>query len=247
MLRTCALIFAALAASTLDWSGAAHARAGARRATARPHHRSALSAQGTPVVLIPGLASPPAVYDELAAKIGADPPADLRSGQRLRRQRRRPARSTISCPARSTSSRLARRQQDREAGGRRPFDGRADGADAGHEASRGRRQAHDRRCAALLWNVVRSLGDARCRPPHRRADARRHGQRDSPARRCPPHMSNTDAGKAKILAWLKASDPKVVGEALVEDATTDFRPELAGDHNSPSPCFMRCHRRKAKR
>ena len=39
-------------------------------------------------------------------------------------------------------------------------------------------------------------------------------------------MSNTDAGKAKILEWLKASDPKVVGEALVEDATTDFRPDL---------------------
>jgi len=43
----------------------------------------------------------------------------------------------------------------------------------------------------------------------------------------PPHMSNTDAGKAKILAWLKASDARTVGEALVEDATTDFRPELA--------------------
>jgi pimeloyl-ACP methyl ester carboxylesterase len=41
-------------------------------------------------------------------------------------------------------------------------------------------------------------------------------------------MSNTDAGKAKILAWLKASDPKTVGEALVEDATTDVRPDLAG-------------------
>jgi len=42
----------------------------------------------------------------------------------------------------------------------------------------------------------------------------------------PPHMSNTDAGRAKILAWLTSSDPKTVGEALVEDATTDFRPEL---------------------
>jgi pimeloyl-ACP methyl ester carboxylesterase len=42
----------------------------------------------------------------------------------------------------------------------------------------------------------------------------------------PPHMSNTDAGKARILEWLRASDPKVVGEALVEDATTDVRPEL---------------------
>jgi pimeloyl-ACP methyl ester carboxylesterase len=42
----------------------------------------------------------------------------------------------------------------------------------------------------------------------------------------PPHMSNIEAGKAKILEWMKASDPKTVGEALVEDATTDFRAEL---------------------
>jgi pimeloyl-ACP methyl ester carboxylesterase len=42
----------------------------------------------------------------------------------------------------------------------------------------------------------------------------------------PPHMSNTDAGKAKILEWLKASDVKTVGEALVEDATTDVRGDL---------------------
>jgi len=42
----------------------------------------------------------------------------------------------------------------------------------------------------------------------------------------PPHMSNTEAGKAKVLEWLKTSDPKVVGEALVEDATTDVRPKL---------------------
>jgi pimeloyl-ACP methyl ester carboxylesterase len=43
----------------------------------------------------------------------------------------------------------------------------------------------------------------------------------------PPHMSNTDAGKAKIHAWLAASDRKTVGEALVEDATTDMRADLA--------------------
>jgi pimeloyl-ACP methyl ester carboxylesterase len=42
----------------------------------------------------------------------------------------------------------------------------------------------------------------------------------------PPHMSNSDAGKDKILGWLKSSDPKTVGEALVEDATTDVRPDL---------------------
>jgi pimeloyl-ACP methyl ester carboxylesterase len=49
----------------------------------------------------------------------------------------------------------------------------------------------------------------------------------------PPHMSNTDAGKAKIFAWLKASDPKTVGEALVEDSTTDVRPDLPALSNVP--------------
>jgi pimeloyl-ACP methyl ester carboxylesterase len=60
----------------------------------------------------------------------------------------------------------------------------------------------------------------------------------------PPHMSNTDAGKAKILEWLKASDPKTVGEALVEDATTDVRPDLASIavpvtvlYAAPTPAF----------
>ena len=48
----------------------------------------------------------------------------------------------------------------------------------------------------------------------------------------PPHMSNTDVGKTKILAWLRTSDPKTVGEALVEDATTDVRPILR-QSNSP--------------
>ncbi len=42
----------------------------------------------------------------------------------------------------------------------------------------------------------------------------------------PPHMSNTDAGRAKVAAWMRASDSKVVGEALVEDATTDVRADL---------------------
>ena len=42
----------------------------------------------------------------------------------------------------------------------------------------------------------------------------------------PAGMTNNDAGKAKVAAWLKASDPKIVGEALVEDATTDIRADL---------------------
>ena len=60
-------------------------------------------------------------------------------------------------------------------------------------------------------------------------------------------MSNTDAGKAKILAWLKASDPKTVGEALVEDATTDVRGRPAGDRHAGHRRSMRLAHAQARR
>lgn len=42
----------------------------------------------------------------------------------------------------------------------------------------------------------------------------------------PPNMSNSAEGQAKVLEWLKASDKAVVGQAMVEAATTDFTPHL---------------------
>ncbi|MEI9928253.1 MAG: alpha/beta hydrolase [Sphingomonas sp.] len=34
--------------------------------------------------------------------------------------------------------------------------------------------------------------------------------------------------RAKVAAWVKVSDPRVTGEALYEDMTTDLRPDMAG-------------------
>ena len=67
---SCAFILAGLAAATLDWSapGQAQPPAAAQQKPGRITIRSV--GQGTPVVLIPGLASPPAVWDDLAEKIG---------------------------------------------------------------------------------------------------------------------------------------------------------------------------------
>lgn len=48
-----------------------------------------------------------------------------------------------------------------------------------------------------------------------------------PASQAPPNMSLTEAGNAKMLEWLRASDTKVAGHALYEDLTTDFRPDVA--------------------
>ena len=66
-MRVCALILAALATTTLDWSGAAHAAAPAEQ---RLGHISIVSeGSGSPVVLIPGLSSPRAVWDGIAPEL----------------------------------------------------------------------------------------------------------------------------------------------------------------------------------
>src|SRR4051812_48262156 len=68
MLRSCAFILSLLAASTLNWSAPAHAAAAAEQKLGRITIRT--TGQGSPVVLIPGLASPAAVYDDLASNVG---------------------------------------------------------------------------------------------------------------------------------------------------------------------------------
>jgi pimeloyl-ACP methyl ester carboxylesterase len=66
-MRICATILAALAASTLDWSGSAHA---AQTAEQRLPHTSIVSeGSGPSVVLIPGLSSPRAVWDGVAPEL----------------------------------------------------------------------------------------------------------------------------------------------------------------------------------
>ncbi|MGZ8998634.1 MAG: alpha/beta fold hydrolase [Allosphingosinicella sp.] len=43
----------------------------------------------------------------------------------------------------------------------------------------------------------------------------------------PATMSNSEAGRAQVTAWLRASDRAVVAQALYEDLLTDIRPTLA--------------------
>ena len=47
-----------------------------------------------------------------------------------------------------------------------------------------------------------------------------------PATDAPPNMSNSAAGRAKVVEWLRNSSRPVAGQALYEDATTDFRPDV---------------------
>lgn len=227
MLRTCAFALSLLAASTLDWHSPAHASPATSRAEAQLTRITIRSVgEGSPVVLIPGLASPAAVYDDLAAKIGAGHrlifvqlngfagakagsapldnllpgTVDELAGWLAANHIERPAVIGHSMGG-LMALMLARRHP--EAAGRLmivdalPFYGMLFGPQATPDAVR---PVVEQMRAGLVSGTS---------PPQ-----------------VPPHMSNSDAGKAKILDWLKTSDPKTVGEALVEDATTDVRPDL---------------------
>src|SRR5437764_14774248 len=66
-MRVCALVLAALAVTTLDWSGAADAAAPAEQ---RLGHISIVTeGSGSPVVLLPGLSTPRAVWDGIAPEL----------------------------------------------------------------------------------------------------------------------------------------------------------------------------------
>lgn len=231
MLRIYALILSILAASTLDWTPAPAAAPSASSEQRLNRITIRSVGQGSPVVLIPGLASPAAVYDGLAARIGpnhrlifvqvngfAGSPAgsslDNLLPAAVDELATWVAANHIQKPAVIGHSMgglmalmLAKRHPDSV--GRMmivdalPFYGMLFGPTVTPDAIR---PVVERMRAGLVNGT-------------------------SPAQ-APPHMSNSDAGRAKVLKWLRASDPKTVGEALVEDATTDVRPDLPGIRQS---------------
>jgi len=74
-MRLIALILAGCAASTLNWSTPGHSEPAAQAAAAeqRLAHISVVEmGSGSPVVLIPGLSSPRAVWDGIAPKLAAN-------------------------------------------------------------------------------------------------------------------------------------------------------------------------------
>jgi pimeloyl-ACP methyl ester carboxylesterase len=225
MHRTCAVILGALAAATLN-PAPAHALP-ATASEARLSHITIKSVgHGSPIVLIPGLASPAAVFDGLAAKFGP--------GHRLIFVQVNGFAG--SAPAAAPLDNLLPSAVDELAGWlaanhveKPAVIGHSMGGlmtlmlAKRHPAAAGKLMIVD---ALPFYGMLfgpSATPDA-VRPI---VEQMRAGlvSGTSPAQ-VPPHMSNTDAGKAKILAWLKTSDPKTVGEALVEDATTDVRPDL---------------------
>lgn len=224
-MRSIALILAACAASTLSWSAPAQStpQTVAQQRLARITIRSV--GQGSPVVLIPGLASPPAVFDDLASKIGKD--------HRLIFVQ---VNGFAGSPPAATVDNLLPGAVDELAGWlaanhvQKPA---VVGHSMGGLMAMMLAKAHPETTGRLM--IVDSLPFyGMLFGPSATPDAVRPiveqmraglANGTSPLE-LPPHMSNTDAGKAKILGWLQTSDRKTVGEALVEDATTDFRPDL---------------------
>jgi pimeloyl-ACP methyl ester carboxylesterase len=61
-------------------------------------------------------------------------------------------------------------------------------------------------------------------------DAIRNGP---PAASAPPNMSNSEAGSRQVLEWLRASDRNVVAQAVYEDLGADLRPDVAAIGDRP--------------
>jgi pimeloyl-ACP methyl ester carboxylesterase len=230
-MRLCALILAGLAAATLDWN-AAHAEP-AKSAEQRLNRITIRTiGEGSPVVMIPGLASSPAVYDGVAVKIGANHRLILVQ-----------VNGFAGSPAGSTIDNLMPGVVDELAAwlaSNRIEKPAVIGHSMGGLMAMMLAKKHPEAVGKLL--IVDSLpfygmlfGPTATPDGVRPAvEQMRDGLvsgKVPPA--VPPHMSNTDAGKAKILEWLKTSDPKTVGEALVEDATTDFRTDLPSLGETP--------------
>ena len=224
-MRHCAIILAALAATALDWSAGAHAAPAA--AEVRLAHLTITSrGSGSPVVLIPGLASPAAVFDDVATRIGKDHRLILVqvNGFAGTRPSSGPVDNLLPAAVDELAGWLDANHIEKPA---------VIGHSMGGLMAMMLAKSHPEAAGRLL--IVDSLPfygmlfGSSATPDTIRplVEQMRAGlvNGTSPVQ-VPPHMSNTDTGKAKILAWLKASDPKTVGEALVEDATTDFRPDL---------------------
>lgn len=224
-MRSIALILAACAACALNWSAPAQSAPPrpAEQRLARITVRSV--GNGSPVVLIPGLASPAAVFDDLASTIGKD--------HRLIFVQ---VNGFAGSPPAATVDKLLPSAVD-ELAGWLATNHVQKAAVVGHSMggliAMMLIKAHPETTGRLM--IVDSLPfygmlfgptatPDTVRPIVEQVRAGLVSGKAPP--QVPPHMSNSKANRAKILAWLEASDPKTVGEALVEDATTDVRPDL---------------------
>ena len=230
-MRICAFILAALAASTLDWSGSAHS---AQPTEQRLPHISIVSeGSGSPVVLIPGLSTPRAVWDGVAAELakshrvilvhvngfaGDDPGANLKPG-------------ILSGAVDELHTYLAANKL-----GPAKIIGHSMGGLMALQLAK----AHpDDASALMIVDALPYVGDifvpnatvAQVQPQAKMIRDQMiasYGKSDpAAAAKTAAGMALTPAAQAKVASWIGKADPRVSGEAMYEDMTTDLRPDMA--------------------
>lgn len=232
-MRAFAIILAALAASTLDWSGGAHA-APAPKEIRLGHISVTETGKGDAIVLIPGLSSPRGVWDGIAPDLakghrvilvqvngfgGDDPGNNLEPGM------------------------LAGIVGDLHAyiAAQKLGNVRVIGHSMGGLIALQLAQAHPEDTSALMIvDALPYVGDifvpnatvAQLEP---QAKAMRDqivasfGKPDAgAAKRTAATMALASAAQAKVAAWIEKADPRVAGEAMYEDLTADLRPAMGG-------------------
>lgn len=231
-MRLCALVLAALAASTLDWSGAA--RATPPSAEQRLPHISIVSeGRGSPVILIPGLSSPRTVWDGIVPALvrdhrvilvqvngfaGDDPGANLAPGvlDGIVGELHGYIASHTLGPAKVVGHSL------------------------GGLVALQLAKAHPEDASALMIvDALPYVGDifvpgatvAQVEPQAKAMREQMAASFGKPnaslAQRTAAGMALTPAAQARVAGWIEKADPRVSGQAMYEDMTTDLRPEMA--------------------
>jgi len=230
-MRLYALILAGLAASTLNWSGTA--RAAPVPAEQRlPHISVTTMGKGSPVILIPGLSSPRAVWDGIAPSLadshevvlvqvngfgGDAPDANLSPG-------------VIDGVVADLHGYI---QAHKLAGAS------VIGHSLGGLVALDLAKTHPADAGKLLIvDALPYVGDiflpgATVAQVEPQAKAMRdmmtasYGKPVPGAERTAATMALTPAAQAKVASWIGQSDVRVSGQAMYEDMTTDLRPDMA--------------------
>jgi len=223
-MRIPALILAACAASTLNWTASAHAAAPVEQRLSRITIRSV--GQGSPIVLIPGLASPSAVYDDVAAKIDKNHRLILVqvNGFAGSAPGAAPLDNLLPSAVDELAGWLAANKIEKPA-----VIGHSMGGLMALMLAKAHPEAAGRLMIVDALPFYGMLFGPQATPDVVRPiiEKMREGMLSGKMPlEAPAGMTNNEATKARIAAWLKASDVKVVGEAMVEDAVTDVRPDL---------------------
>ena len=231
-MRFTALILAALTASTLNWSGTAPAAPVAAEQRL-PHISITSSGKGSPVILIPGLSSPRAVWDGVAPAIAAghqvilvqvngfggdDAGANLSPG-------------VIDGVVADLHGYI----QAKHLTGAKVI-----GHSLGGLIALDLAKTHPGDASALMIvDALPYVGDiflpgatvAQVEPQAkmmRDQIVASYGKTDPAlAQKTAAGMALTPAAQARIAGWIENSDSRVAAEGMYEDMTTDLRPDMA--------------------